>query len=69
MRWYLDPSNCARHRPSMGGKYAIAPAWVQAQAVTATGAEGSAAAAKIGVRYDDFLRTCLSANDLLVPRH
>lgn len=53
----------------MGGKYAIAPAWVQAPAVTATGPEGSAATAKIGVRYDDFLRTCLAANDLLVPAH
>ena len=53
----------------MGGKYAIAPAWVQAPAVTATGVEGSAATSKIGVRYDDFLRTCLAANDLLVPAH
>ena len=53
----------------MGGKYAIAPAWVKSPSVTVAGAGGPAANAKIGVRYDEFLRTCLAANDVVVSAH
>eukprot|EP00904_Undaria_pinnatifida_P010728 jgi/Undpi1/6786/HiC_scaffold_21.g09263.m1 len=58
-----------RHKPSMGGKYAIAPAWVKGPAVTAAGTGDPAASAMMGVRYDDFLRTCLAANDVAVSAH
>ena len=53
----------------MGGKYAIAPAWVKGPAVTAAGTGDPAASAMMGVRYDDFLRTCLAANDVAVSAH
>lgn len=59
----LIPSLTFRHKPSSGGKYSIAPAWVKAPSLTTTVGEDITSGGKVGVRYGDFLRTCLAASD------
>lgn len=51
----------------MGGKYGAAPAWVQAPSSPAAAFDGAAnasAADSVGLRYDEFLKTCHAASDL-----
>ncbi|CAM9958340.1 unnamed protein product [Ascophyllum nodosum] len=59
-----------RHQPSYG-KNSSAPIWVQAPSSAAAAAEMAAKASvapSASFRYDEFIRTCKGANDV-IPKH